>query len=338
MKKQKILLLLLILLMQPVVNYAQFTSKEQAEKEKTEQSGKLPSEVQINKTSRNEDIKQFMNVMTMLSAALTENAREESDVLMNELLQIEAVEIARSKRNLQELEDGNIEHLEQWWTENKPTSRLNIKQETTNLKNRIKHEQYLYGRLENWDLSSIKDSRSLSTLRGNMNSFKRDMERNLRFESDRKDAPPPPPKGGGATIKKGNAQGGAVLIESVPSENPMVKNFNESQKMRKDEFKKGQSVFQKSMSEGDDKSAKNAFKSLVSVMMDEVNANSWMLNMINAGKVQDSGIQVADLSTTLKNQQALVQKATELKSKAATDFSGVKNEMLSVLNNFGATL
>lgn len=337
MIKQRILWLVVIFLIQPIFNYAQYTSKDLAV-EKGGQTGKLTSETLINKTSRNEDIKQFTNAMTMLSASIDAGAQEEAKVMMNEILQVAGVEIARSKRNLQELEAGNLEHLEKWWAENKPTSKLNVKLEITNLKNRISHEQYLYGRLESWDLKSIKDSRDLSTLRGSLNSFKRDMERNLRFESDRKDAPPPPPKGGGTTVMKGNTQGGAVIIESVPSENPMLNSYNDSKKMRKDEFEKGQALFQKSMSEANDKSAKNAFKSLVSIMMDEVNASSWMLNMINSGNIKDSGISIPELSATLKIQQALVEKATELKSKASTDFPGVKNEMLSLVNSFGQTL
>jgi hypothetical protein len=338
MKTKRIVILAMVCLMQPVLSFAQYTSKDQAEKNKTTQAGSLTEDKLVGQTSRNEDIKQFTNAMTMLSAAVEVGAQEEAKVMMHEILQIAGVEIARSQRNLEELEAGNNEHLEKWWAENKPTSKLNVKLEITNLKNRISHEQNLYGRLESWDLNSIKDSRDLSTLRGSLNSFKRDMERNLRFESDRKDAPPPPPKGGGTTVTKGNAQGGAAVIESVPSENPMIKSYNESKKIRKDEFKKGQAVFQKSMSSGDDKSAKNAFKSLVSVMMDEVNANSWMLNMINSGSIKDAGISVSELSATLKDQQALVEKATQLKSKASTDFSGVKSEMLSLVNSFGETL
>jgi hypothetical protein len=84
--------------------------------------------------------------------------------------------------------------------------------------------------------------------------------------------------------------------------------------------------------------AKTSFKSLLSVMMDEVNANSWMLNMISNGTIKDSGISTDQLSSTLKTQQGLVENATQLKSKAATDFSGVKQEMLSVVNSFGTTL
>jgi hypothetical protein len=338
MKTQKIFLLLIVFLIQPVFSQAQFTSKEQAEKEKVEKAGKLPSEVLVNKTSRNEDIKQFTNAMTMLSAAIEAGAQQEAKVMMLEILQVAQIEIARADRNLTELEEDKIDHLAKWYEVNKPGSKLNVNLEISNLKNRIKHEQYLYDRLETWDLNSIKDSRDLSTLRGSLNSFKRDMERNLRFESDRKDAPPPPPKGGGTTLTKGNAQGGTVVIETVPSENPMLQSYNDSKKMRKDEFRNGQAVLQKSISTGDDKMAKTSFKSLLSVMMDEVNANSWMLNMISNGTIKDSGISTDQLSSTLKTQQGLVENATQLKSKAATDFSGVKQEMLSVVNSFGTTL
>jgi len=324
--------------MQPVFSFAQYTSKDQAEKNKTTQMGSLSSEILVNQTSRNDDIKMFTNAMTMLNAALNSGAMEEANVWRNKIVQIAAVEIARSKRNLAELQAGKTEHLEKWWEENKPNSRLIVNVEINTLENRINHEQYLYNQFESWDLNKMKTGRSQSTLRGNLNSFKRDMESNLRFGSDKKNETPQPPPGNEVSTVKGNAQGGTAVVNKSSSENPAVANYFQSQKMRKEEFQKNKTLFQQSLNDGDDKAAKKAYKALLTIMQDEVNANSWVVNMIDSGNIKDAGIDVTKLSATLKNQRPLANKAAELKQPASANFSSVKNQISGLVNNFWLTM
>lgn len=287
-------------------------------------------------TTRQSDIEQFRNEMSQFSAVAESGAKEEINVRLNSIVKIAAVEIARTKMNLQELNDGDIDDLEKWQQERYPDKPVNVKLEIQVLTSRLKSEEYLYNRMKTWDVSTLSDSRQAQSLRGAMNSFLRNMENNLKYGDGTIVRSKPT-----TTSGSGSTNGGFIVKKEQGATSgamdPNVKNYLESKQMREDEYRQNYGTLKKTINDADDKPAKKAFRALVEIMNNELNANNWMLSMINAGAIKNSGIDPNTLSSRIKQQQSILEQANKLRPELTTSFGENKTEVLNIASGFVTT-
>ncbi len=335
--------LLVFLLLSGLEGMAQITAKgsQQSKKKPGETAGTLPADQTVFQTTRADDIKSFDHYQKMFQEAVRGGVTEEAEVLRKELVTIARREIARSKKNLQDMEAGITKDLEAWQKEHAPDKPLNISMEKQSLNNRINYEQAVLDRLVAANLNNLSNQRDKTSVTGYLDSFKSQMERNLKY-GDAMDKqptpPPPPPKGGGEplsgpgyTTKKGST-------EKTETGDPRLKRWNDSQASLANDFIKGQSEFQKYLDTDNSKMAKTTYRSLIQMMMTAINSNNWLLGQMNSGNISKSGFDVSALQNKVNKQQSILQEAQKIKVSTPDDLKGNASKAVTVLQKFAGTL
>ncbi len=344
MNTRKIIYLFVILfLLSGLQGIAQITAKssQQSKKNTGTLSGKTPTSQTVFKTTRTEDLKKFEHFQKMFQEAVRGGVTEEAETIRNELVNIARREIARSKKNLQYLKDGVTKDLEAWHKEHAPDKPLNIEMEKKNLKNRISYQQAVLNKLIAADLNNVLNQRDKTSVTGYLESFKRQMQINLKYgdgNMENPTPPPPPPKGGGEplggpayTTKNGTS-------DTMETGDPRLQRWKDSQTSLTSDFLTGQSDFQKYLDTGNSKMAKATYRSLIQMMMTAINSYNWLLGQMNAGNISKKGFDVSALQSKANKQQSILNEAQKIKVTTPEDLKINASQAVGVIQKFAGTL
>jgi hypothetical protein len=174
----------------------------------------------------------------------------------------------------------------------------------------------------------------------NLKSFLRNMERNLKYSANDRLITQKPPSGGTGGQETVEGPGYTTLSgsqEVINTDDPRLNNYFTSKELRKNDFGTGLAAMSEDISKKDDMAARKEFKKLHKIMMDEVNANNWMLSLISSGTIKESGIDSYALQKTLNLQKSLLNKANKVRPSLSSDPSALKDAQ-EIMNQFGSTL
>ena len=290
-------------------------------------------------TTRFNDIRSFQEGMEMFTIASESGSTAELKHWLDKQVYLTAVELKRSKMNLDELKRGDIKELQEWQENNQPDQKLNVNLEITLLQNKINSLEYLYKRMSEWPPNTLGDSRSSSTLKGTMNAVLRKMESNLKYGDGRISSSRPGSAGSETT---GSGGYDPVVKKTIKTGketvDPNVKRYNESRAMTKTDFEKYHELLKTSMRDVDEVMGKKAFHYLLNIMSNEINMNNWMLSMISSRAIKNSGISEPQLSATIKQQQGILDRGHKLKPKLSESFGENSADALKIADDFAATL
>ncbi len=343
MKAHWINFILVIFLLSGLQGMAQITAKgsQQSKKKTGGTTGTLPADQTVFQTTRAEDLEKFDRLQKMFQEAIKGGVTEEVEMLRNELVTIERREVARSKKNLEDLKAGYTKDLETWLKEHTPDKPMNIEIEKQNLNNRINYEQAVFDRLLAADLNNLSNQRDKTSVTGYLESFKRQMEINQRYGDgiEKSPTPPPsPPKGGGEpvtgpgyTTKKGTQ-------EKIETGDLRLQRWKDSQASLANDFIKGQSDFQKYIDTDNSKMAKTTYRSLIQMMMNAINSNNWLLGQMNAGNISKSGFDVSALQNKVNKQQSILEEVQKIKVSTPEDLKVNASKAVTVIQKFAGTL
>lgn len=343
MRKKVMIYLMISLLFSGFQGMAQITAKgsKQSKKKPGEAAGTLPMDQTVFQTTRAEDIDSFDRYEKMFKNAVSGSVTEEAEMLRKELTSIMRREIARSKKNLEDLNAGKTKDLEAWHKEHAPDKLLNLEMEKKNLKNRISYQQAVLNKLIEEDLSNLSNQRDKTSVIGYLESFKKQMPINLKYgdvNMENPTPPPPPPKSGGEplggpayTTKKGTS-------DKMETGDPRLQRWKDSQTSLTSDFLTGQSNFQKYLDAGNSKMAKTTFRSLIQMMMTAINSNNWLLGQMNAGNISKNGFDVSALQSKANKQQSILNEAQKIKVSTPEDLKANASQAVGVIQKFAGTL
>lgn len=343
MKTKQIAWVMVVLFSVSLQLNAQFSEKKEVPKE--ENGGNSLEDGAMDKTtfntSRLEDIQQLEVLQKRLQIAVDAKSGIEAEVYKNHAFQVMTNEIARSKKNLNELKAGNTEHLDAYQAEHAPNYPINVSREIQTLTNRTNYEYQVYKRLKSLDLTKNTDSRDFTSAPGYLNAFKSAMQRNLRYESDEKTTPIP--GGGPGSHGGGTVEGSGVITKKGSSEtidegDPRIQSWLGSKSQRKSEFMKNQSDFQTYAGKNDNKMAKRSYQALLQLMMDEINASRWMIGQVNAGNINKESVDTEVLVNNVNKQQAILTEAKSVSVSFPDDLKANKGKATELIKKFAATL
>lgn len=345
MKTRMITFLFVILLLSGLQGMAQTTAKDsrQPKKKSGEISGKLPSGQTDFKTTRAEDLKEFDHYQKMFREAVRGGVTEEAETLRNKLANIARREIARSRKNFQDMEAGITKDLETWHKEHAPDKPLDIELEKQNLKSTINYEQTAFDKFISANLNNMSNRRDKTSVTGYLESFKTEMEHNLKYGDAGPKTPPPPPPPPPPSSGKGNALGSGYVTKKGGSGQTetgdlQLQRWNDSQVSLTNDFIKGQSGFQKYLDSGNSKMARTNYHSLIQLMMTAINSNNWLLGQMRSGNISKSGFDVTALQNKVKKQQGILEEAQKIKVSTPEELEANSSKAVEVLLKFAGTL
>jgi hypothetical protein len=326
----------LFLFANPAVS--QIVSKNQT-KPSTDISSAKDAQTPIDfSTSREEDIFVFENNMKMFQNAIDVKSVPEAEVFLNKNIEITAREIARAKNNLAELKSGNTKHLDEWRKENGITNPLNIDLEINRLNDNINSMEYRYKDLKKADLNNLSDTRASSIWLGDMRIILKNMNKNLKYESDKKvihvERPP---------VNDTVGAGGTGIITQNQSDlknenaNPMMNDFYTAQAARFTQFNEEKSQYQSQLQANDYKSARRTYKSILQTMQSEIDANTWLKAQKDMESNKLATINVDVVSPKIEKQQNILEEAGKIKvpNAPSADFNSAKT--LELITDFEKT-
>jgi hypothetical protein len=290
-------------------------------------------------SSREEDIFVFENNMKMFQNAIEAQSVPEAEVFLNKNVEIAKREIQRAKRNLEELKAGNTQHLEEWRKENSITEPLNISLEINRLSDNIKSMEYMYKDLIKVDMTKISDTRATSTWVGDMKITLKNMNKNLKYESDKKiiqvEQPP--------VNETLNAGGKAIITQNrsndeVSSDNLPLNDFYTARTARISQFKLEKNNYQSQLQASDYKSARRTYKSLLELMQSEIDANIWLKAQKDAESSKMATINVDEVSPIIEAQQKILDQASKIKIPTVPSGDFNPSESLEMIEKFEKTL
>lgn len=338
MKKLQLCFLSFLILAGTLPAASQIVSKEQS-KPPTDITSSKDAQTPVDfSTSREEDIFVFENNMKMFQNALDVKSAPEAEVFLNKNIEITAREIARAKNNLAELKLGNTKHLDEWRKENDVTSPLNIDLEINRLNDNINSMEYRYKDLKKANLNNLSDTRANSTWLGDMRIILKNMNKNLKFESDKKvihvERPP---------VNDTVGAGGTGIITQNQADqksengNPMMNDFYTAQAARIAQFKEEKSNYEIQLQANDYKSARRTYKSILQTMQSEIDANSWLKIQKDEESNKLATINVDEVSPKIAEQQNILDQANKIRVPNApgTDFNPAQT--LELITDFEKT-
>jgi len=339
MKKVQICLFSILLLAFTWPALSQIESKNQA---KPAGDGKLPNESQLPidfSTSRQEDIFVFENNMKTFQKAIDFKSATEAEMSLKNNLTITAREIARAKNNLAELKAGNTKHLDEWRKENNISQPLNITLEINRLNDNINSMEYRYKNLKSANLNTISDSRASSTWLADMKVILKNMNNNLKFESDKKiihvEQSPV-----NDTLHIG--ENGIITQKQTGKEsgkgNPMMNDFQTAQSARASQLSEEKGNYQNQLQASDYKSARRAYKSILQIMQSEIDANTWLKAQKDEESSKLATINIDEVSPIIAEQQKILDEAGKIKVPAAPSDDFNPAESLELIEKFEKTI
>lgn len=338
MKKVQFYFLGLMMLVIAAPAFGQVVSKNQP---KTSGDAKSVKEAQLPvdfSTSREEDIYVFENNMKMFQNAIDVKSSTEAEVFLNKNLEITRREIARAKNNLAELKAGNTKHLDEWRKENGESDPLNIALEINRLNDNINSMEYRYKDLKKANISNFSDSRASATWLGDMRIILKNMNKNLKYESDKKIIHVEQP----AANDTVNVQGSGIITQNDPgqedsNDNPEMAIFKESQAARISQFKQEKTNFEDYLQNNDYKLAKRTYKTLLQLMQEEIDANNWLKIQQDELSSKMATINLDTISPRIAQQQKIAAEASEIKIPGSENNDFLPSKPIELLSEFEQT-
>lgn len=319
--------------------FGQIVSKTQP---KPAGDGKLPSDSQLPvdfSTSRQEDIFVFENSMKTFQKAVEYKNVQEAEMSLQKNLDITAREIARAKNNLAELKAGNTKHLEEWLKENNISEPLNISLEINRLTDNINSMEYRYKNLKSANLSTISDSRTSAVWITDMKVILKNMNKNLKYESDKKIIHVEQP-----TINDTLSAGGNGIItqnqtgKESENGNPAMNDFYAAQAAKISQLAEEKSNYQNQLQANDYKSARRTYKTILQIMQSEIDANIWLKAQKDEESSKMATINIDEVSPIIAEQQKIMNEAGKIKVPAAPGDDFNPSESLELITKFERTI
>jgi hypothetical protein len=339
MKKVQLCFFGILLLAFTSPAFSQIVSKTQP---KPADNRKLPKDSQLPvdfSTSREEDIFVFENNMKMFQKAVDYKSEQEAEKSLQKNLAITAREIARAKNNLAELKAGNTKHLEEWRKENNISEPLNISMEINRLTDNINSMEYRYKNLNSANLNTISDSRTSAVWITDMKVILKNMNKNLKYESDKKIIHVEQPTANDTLSAGGNG----IITQNQPgkeSENgsPMMDDFHAAQKAKSSQIAEEKSNYQNQLQANDYKSARRTYKSILQIMQSEIDANIWLKAQKDEESNKMATINIDEVSPVIAEQQKILDEAGKIKVPASPSDDFNLSESLELITKFEKTI
>lgn len=318
---------------------SQIVSKEQP-KPPTGVSSAKDAQLPVDfSTSRQEDIFVFENNMKMFQKAVDFKSVQEAEIALQNNLEISAREIARAKNNLAELKAGNTKHLDEWRKENNISQPLNISLEISRLNDNINSMEYRHKRLKSANLNTISEPKASSTWLADMKVILKNMNSNLKFESDKKiihveQAPV------NDTLNIG--ENGIITKNQTGKESengsPMMNDFHTAQAARSSQLSEEKTNYQTQLQANDYKSARRTYKSILQIMQSEIDANNWLKAQKDEESSKLATINIDEVSPIIAEQQKIMDEAGKIKVPGAPSDDFNPSESLILIEKFEKTI
>lgn len=290
-------------------------------------------------TSRKEDIFVFENNMKMFQNAVDVKSVPEAEVFLGKNIEITRREIARAKLNLADLKAGNTKHLDEWRKENGVSEPMNISMEINRLNDNINSMEYRYKNLKSANLNNLSDPRANSTWLADMRIILKNMNKNLKYESDKKiihvEKPP--------VIDTLNADGTSIITQNQLSQssengNPMMNDFYAAKAERGLQFLEEKTNYQNQLQAADYKSARRTYKSILQIMQSEIDANVWLKTQKDEESSKLATINIDEVSPIIAEQQKILDEAGKIKIPSTPDNEFNPTESLELIEKFQKTI
>lgn len=288
--------------------------------------------------SPEDDIFLFENNMKLFQNAIEDNNISEAEVYLKKNTEIAAIEIARAKNNLANLESGNTKYLVEWRKQNGITDSLNIDVEISHLTDNINSMKYRYKYLLSANINKLADTKTNQRWLADMKIILKNMRDNLKYDSNRKGQQivqtPVNESMNDTSIYISEHQ----MNDENKNSDPIITDNNTEPATNNTQLRKVKNIFQKQLEAKEYKSAKRTYKSILKIMQSEIDANKLLKEEKDKESIKLATINVDTISPKIAAQQKILDKAEKIKIPSAPDSSFTPSETLDLITEFERTL